>query len=85
MVLDVLALVLVMLVRWCAKRFSEPDPAPPELPFEDQPPVTAHTEHPRGRRFGEYVEEGFDAIDQWLHHRDEAGHRDEADHRDEAA
>jgi hypothetical protein len=72
MVLDVLALVLVLAVRWCAKRFSEPEPLPPELPFEDQPPVTADAEHPRGRRFDDYVEGGFGEIDQWLHHRDEA-------------
>jgi hypothetical protein len=72
MVLDVLALALFLGVRWAARRYSEPDPIPPELPFEDLPPVTAVDDRPRGRKLNDYVEQGFDEIDQWLHHRDEA-------------
>ena len=72
MFLDVVVLALILGVRWLARHFSAPDPAPLELPFEDRPPVTAAAEHPRGRRFDDYVEEGFGEIDQWLHRRDEA-------------
>lgn len=72
MVFYVAAVVLSVVVVWCAKRFSEPDPPPPALPFEDQPPVTADAEHPRGRRLDQYIEEGLNEIDQWLQHPDEA-------------
>jgi hypothetical protein len=72
MVLDVVALVLFFGVRWYARHRSEPDPTPPELPFEDLPPVTADAPPPRGRRLNDYVEAGFGEIDQWLHRRDEA-------------
>jgi hypothetical protein len=72
MVLDVLAIALFLGVRWVARRYSAPDPTPPQLPFEDLPPVTAPQEHPRGRRLTGYVEHGFHEIDRWLHHRDEA-------------
>ena len=70
MVLDVLALVLFLGVRWFARRYSSPDPVP-ALPFEDLPPVTAVDDHPRGRRLVDYVEQGVEEIDLWLHHRDE--------------
>ena len=72
MVLDVLAVVLFLGVRWVARRYSAPDPTPPELPFEDLPPATAPDDHhPRGRRLNGYLDQGFHEIDRWLHHRDE--------------
>jgi hypothetical protein len=71
MVLDLAAVALFLGVRWLARHRSEPDPTPPELPFEDLPPVTADLAPPRGRRLNQYVDGGFTEIDQWLHRRDE--------------
>lgn len=72
MVFMVLALVLLGGAVWISRAVSAATEPPPPLPFDDLPPVTAGSDWPRGRRMRVYLDQGFEEIDHWLHHRDEA-------------